>query len=148
MCLCACVSVCLCVCVSVCLCASTRLYARLCVHEGREYTYLKVLLYCTTRTIPADKFACFLLAFLIACIRMQCGIHADDANAICGEEITQEGVIAVPANKLFLCSSVTNAAYRTTTEVIKHSIKAKLRVFILNFPLYPAALPQGCSTQY
>jgi len=49
---------------------------------------------------------------------------ADEANAICGEVITQEGVIAVPANKLFLCSSVTNAAYRTTTEVYPDSPKA------------------------
>ena len=41
----------------------------------------------------------------------------DASGGIIGEPVTQEGVIAIPACTLGLCMSVTDAAYRTTTEV-------------------------------
>jgi len=48
----------------------------------------------------------------------------DAQGAICGVEISQEGVLGVPTKELFLCSSVTNAAFATTTEVYPDSPKA------------------------
>ena len=42
----------------------------------------------------------------------------DSDGTIIGEEVVQEGVIAIPQPKsLGLCSGVTNAPYATTTEV-------------------------------
>ena len=40
---------------------------------------------------------------------------------IIGAPVTQEGCITYPTSDLFLCSSVTNAAYATTTEVYPDS---------------------------
>jgi hypothetical protein len=48
----------------------------------------------------------------------------DASGTILDMPLTQEGVIAVPVQSLFLCSSVTNAAYATTTEVYPDSPQA------------------------
>ena len=47
----------------------------------------------------------------------------DKQGMIIGAPITQEGVINYALNKLGLCASVTNAQYRTTTEVYPDSPK-------------------------
>ena len=75
---------------------------------------------------------CFLL--LLTCALLWTASHskavkavthiapADADGCIIGEEVVQEGVIAVPApNSLGLCSGVTNADYATTTEVYPDS---------------------------
>jgi len=50
---------------------------------------------------------------------------ADQDGKIIGEDISQEGVIGIPCNKsLGLCAGMTNALYRTTTEVYPDSPKA------------------------
>ena len=48
----------------------------------------------------------------------------DAQGKIIGAEVKQEGVIFYPAKELHLCSSVTNAKYRTTTEVYPDSPSA------------------------
>ena len=48
-------------------------------------------------------------------------IAPDEGGCIIGEPITQEGCLAVPAKTLGLCMGVTNAAFRTTTEVYPDS---------------------------
>ena len=54
-------------------------------------------------------------------VRAVTHIAPDDGGCLIGEPITQEGVIAVPAAELGLCMGVTNATYRTTTEVYPDS---------------------------
>ena len=51
---------------------------------------------------------------------------ADDEGKIIGEEVSQEGVIMIPAQArdLGLCAGVTSAPYRTTTEVYPDSANA------------------------
>jgi hypothetical protein len=50
---------------------------------------------------------------------------ADADGKLIGEKVSQEGVIAIPNKKsLGLCAGVTNAPYRTTTEVYPDSKKA------------------------
>lgn len=49
----------------------------------------------------------------------------DTDGTLVGEPATQEGVLAVPSKKLFLCSGVTNATYATTTEVYPDSQKVR-----------------------
>jgi len=50
---------------------------------------------------------------------------AEEDGKIIGEEVVQEGVIAIPKPSLLgLCSGVTNAEYTTTTEVYPDSPKA------------------------
>jgi len=50
---------------------------------------------------------------------------ADADGRIIGEEVVQEGVIAIPSPKMLgLCAGVTNATYLTTTEVYPDSPKA------------------------
>uniref|UniRef100_A0A7S4J2W9 Peptidase M14 domain-containing protein n=1 Tax=Odontella aurita TaxID=265563 RepID=A0A7S4J2W9_9STRA len=50
---------------------------------------------------------------------------ADTEGKIIGEKVTQEGVIVIPCKKsLGLCAGVTNAPYRTTTEVYPDSPNA------------------------
>lgn len=50
---------------------------------------------------------------------------ADSSGKLIGELITQEGVIAIPCKtSLGLCAGVTNAQYRTTTEVYPDSPQA------------------------
>lgn len=49
----------------------------------------------------------------------------DESGKIIGEEVVQEGVIAIPSPKtLGLCAGVTNAEYATTTEVYPDSPRA------------------------
>ena len=48
----------------------------------------------------------------------------DSKGLICGEPITQEGVVVYPTKSIFLCSSSTNASYATTTEMYPDSPKA------------------------
>ena len=50
----------------------------------------------------------------------------DPDGTIIGEEVSQEGVIVIPAkpSELGLCMGVTNAHYATTTEVYPDSPKA------------------------
>jgi len=56
---------------------------------------------------------------------------ADKDGKIIGEAISQEGVIVIPCKKsLGLCAGVTNAPYRTTTEV---------------YPDSPSATPEQCN---
>jgi len=56
---------------------------------------------------------------------------ADSEGKIIGESVSQEGVIAIPNKKsLGLCAGVTNAKYRTTTEV---------------YPDSPNATPEQCN---
>ena len=43
-----------------------------------------------------------------------------------GMELAQEGVVNAPTADLFLCSSVTNATYATTTEVYPDSPRAEV----------------------
>lgn len=65
-------------------------------------------------------------AAMIEAVRGVTHIAPADANGkLIGEDVSQEGVIAIP-NKasLGLCAGVTNAPYRTTTEVYPDSDKA------------------------
>ena len=63
-------------------------------------------------------------AAMIAAVRTVTHIApADKEGKIIGADVQQDGVIHYPARELFLCSSVTNAAYATTTEVYPDSIK-------------------------
>eukprot|EP00578_Thalassiosira_sp_NH16_P005069 CAMPEP_0181132290 /NCGR_PEP_ID=MMETSP1071-20121207/30916_1 /TAXON_ID=35127 /ORGANISM="Thalassiosira sp., Strain NH16" /LENGTH=340 /DNA_ID=CAMNT_0023218613 /DNA_START=16 /DNA_END=1038 /DNA_ORIENTATION=+ len=56
---------------------------------------------------------------------------ADADGKIIGESVSQKGVIAIPCKKsLGLCAGVTNAPYRTTTEV---------------YPDSPSATPEQCN---
>lgn len=56
---------------------------------------------------------------------------SDPDGTIIGEEVVQEGVIAIPKpSSLGLCSGVTNAPYATTTEV---------------YPDSPNATPEQCN---
>lgn len=63
---------------------------------------------------------------IIDAVRRVTHIAPPDANGkIIGEEVVQEGVIAIPSPKsLGLCAGVTNAEYATTTEVYPDSPKA------------------------
>ncbi|WP_066964201.1 M14 family metallocarboxypeptidase [Microbulbifer sp. Q7] len=56
---------------------------------------------------------------------------ADDNNEIIGSPVVARGVIEYPLKKLGLCASVTNATYKTTTEV---------------YPDSPRATPEQCNT--
>ncbi|WGL17219.1 M14 family metallocarboxypeptidase [Microbulbifer bruguierae] len=56
---------------------------------------------------------------------------ADDNNEIIGSPAVARGVIEYPLKKLGLCASVTNATYKTTTEV---------------YPDSPRATPAQCNT--
>ncbi|MFV8782514.1 M14 family metallocarboxypeptidase [Microbulbifer sp. SA54] len=56
---------------------------------------------------------------------------ADDNNEIIGSPVVARGVIEYPLKKLGLCASVTNANYKTTTEV---------------YPDSPRATPAQCNT--
>ena len=56
---------------------------------------------------------------------------ADDNNEIIGSTVVARGVIEYPLKKLGLCASVTNAKYKTTTEV---------------YPDSPRATPEQCNT--
>ena len=56
---------------------------------------------------------------------------ADKDGKLIGEKVSQEGVIVIPCKKsLGLCAGVTNAPYRTTTEV---------------YPDSPSATPEQCN---
>ena len=55
---------------------------------------------------------------------------ADDNNEIIGSPVVARGVIEYPLKKLGLCASVTNAKYKTTTEV---------------YPDSPRATPEQCN---
>jgi hypothetical protein len=63
---------------------------------------------------------------MIESVRKVTHIAPTDKNGkIIDEEVTQEGVIAIPNKKsLGLCAGVTNAPYRTTTEVYPDSPQA------------------------
>ena len=54
-------------------------------------------------------------------VRAVTHVAPDERGCLIGEPITQEGVIAVPAAELGLCMGVTNATFRTTTEVYPDS---------------------------
>ncbi|QKX18179.1 M14 family metallocarboxypeptidase [Microbulbifer sp. YPW1] len=56
---------------------------------------------------------------------------ADDNNEIIGSPVVARGVIEYPLKQLGLCASVTNATYKTTTEV---------------YPDSPRATPEQCNT--
>ena len=56
---------------------------------------------------------------------------ADDNNEIIGSPVVARGVIEYPLKKLGLCASITNARYKTTTEV---------------YPDSPRATPEQCNT--
>ncbi|WP_019933702.1 M14 family metallopeptidase [Oceanimonas smirnovii] len=55
---------------------------------------------------------------------------ADDNNEIIGSPVVAEGVIEYPLTKLGLCAGMTNARYKTTTEV---------------YPDSPRATPEQCN---
>ncbi|QBM16681.1 hypothetical protein MARI_07720 [Marinobacter sp. JH2] len=57
-------------------------------------------------------------------------VPADDKGEIFGSAVASRGVIQYPLKKLGLCASVTNARYRTTTEV---------------YPDSPRATPEQCN---
>ena len=63
---------------------------------------------------------------MIESVRKVTHIAPDDGNGkMIGETVSQEGVIVIPKmNDLGLCSGVTNAPYRTTTEVYPDSANA------------------------
>ncbi|WP_105104053.1 M14 family metallopeptidase [Microbulbifer pacificus] len=56
---------------------------------------------------------------------------ADDNNEIIGSPVVARGVIEYPLRQLGLCASITNARYKTTTEV---------------YPDSPRATPEQCNT--
>lgn len=56
---------------------------------------------------------------------------ADDNNEIIGSPMVARGVIEYPLKQLGLCASITNARYKTTTEV---------------YPDSPRATPEQCNT--
>ncbi|WP_288129714.1 M14 family metallocarboxypeptidase [Microbulbifer sp.] len=56
---------------------------------------------------------------------------ADDNNEIIGSPVVAHGVIEYPLKQLGLCASITNAPYKTTTEV---------------YPDSPRATPEQCNT--
>ncbi|WP_346839936.1 M14 family metallocarboxypeptidase [Microbulbifer sp. SAOS-129_SWC] len=56
---------------------------------------------------------------------------ADDNNEIIGSPVVAPGVIQYPLKQLGLCASITNAPYKTTTEV---------------YPDSPRATPEQCNT--
>ncbi|MCQ3830693.1 M14 family metallocarboxypeptidase [Microbulbifer elongatus] len=56
---------------------------------------------------------------------------ADDNNEIIGSPVVARGVIEYPLKQLGLCASITNARYKTTTEV---------------YPDSPRATPEQCNT--
>jgi hypothetical protein len=59
---------------------------------------------------------------MIDSVRQVTHIAPPDKNGeILEVKISQEGVIGIPSRELFLCSSVTNATYCTTTEVYPDS---------------------------
>ena len=61
---------------------------------------------------------------MIAAVKQVTHIAPPDANGlIIGEPVTQDGVVLYPTKDLFLCSSVTNATYATTTEVYPDSAR-------------------------
>ncbi|MEP2613050.1 MAG: peptidase, partial [Marinobacter alexandrii] len=49
---------------------------------------------------------------------------ADDSGEIFGSTVVARGMIQYPLNQLGLCASVTNAPYKTTTEVYPDSSRS------------------------
>jgi len=58
---------------------------------------------------------------MIDTVRGVTHIAPPDEKGICGEPITQDGVIAVPVKAIGTCSGLTDAVYATTTEVYPDS---------------------------
>ena len=73
-------------------------------------------------TTPLDEW----FTAMIESVKMVTHIApADHKGELIGEKVSQEGVIVIPCKRsLGLCAGVTNAKYRTTTEVYPDSPKA------------------------